>query len=55
MKDKINTYIATLLITIAGAGATLLIVHVVFANTFPALAGGESQYAPLQKTLLNEK
>ncbi|MFA5942683.1 MAG: hypothetical protein WC798_03370 [Candidatus Paceibacterota bacterium] len=34
MKDKINAYFAILLITIFGAGATLLIVRVAYANTF---------------------
>lgn len=33
MKDKINAYFAVLLITIAGAGAASLIVHIAFADT----------------------
>ena len=37
MKDRINTYFAMLLITIAGAGASLLIIHVAYANTFTIL------------------
>ena len=32
MKERINAYIAMLLITIAGAGATVLIVRVAYAN-----------------------
>ncbi len=34
MKNTINTYFAILLVTIAGAGAALLIVHVALANSF---------------------
>lgn len=33
MKDRINTYFAVLIITIAGAGAAGLIVHVSVAKT----------------------
>jgi len=34
MKYKLNSYFAVLLITIAGASASMLIIHVAFANTF---------------------
>lgn len=34
MTFKINTYFAILIVTIAGAAATLLIVHFAFASTF---------------------
>lgn len=45
MKDRINSYAAVLLVTIAGAGATLLIVHVAFANNFATtFAGSEALY-----------
>jgi hypothetical protein len=37
MKDRVNTYFAILLITIAGAGASLLIIHVAYANTFTTI------------------
>lgn len=37
MKNTINAYFAILLITIAGASATLLIVHVALANSFEVL------------------
>lgn len=33
VKDKINSYFAVLLITIAGAGAALIIIHVANSNT----------------------
>lgn len=33
MTDKINSYFAVLIITIFGAGASLLIIHVVYAST----------------------
>lgn len=39
MKDKINTYFAVLLVTIAGAGAALVIIHVANANTFVVTMG----------------
>ena len=56
MKEKINTYIAVLLITIAGGGATLLIVHIgtsdVLATT---LQGSEGVYASLQQSILNNR
>lgn len=45
-------YFATLLITIVGAGAASLIVHVAYAN-FDTLSGSEAQYAQLQKSILN--
>ena len=37
MKYQINAYIAALLITIVGAGAASLIIHVAYANTFVAV------------------
>lgn len=39
MTSKINTYFATLLITIFGAVAAILIVHVANANTFVVTMG----------------
>ena len=55
MKDKINSYFAVLLIVIAGAGATWLIVHVVYANTFSIMvSGSEANYAPLQQSILGQ-
>lgn len=34
MKDKVNAYLAVLLITVIGGGATLLIIHIVNSDTF---------------------
>lgn len=45
MKDKINTYFAVLLITIAGAGATVLIVHVANASTVEISSVAGVQYS----------
>lgn len=42
MKDRINSYFAILLITIAGAGAALLIIRVAYANTFNIVTIGDS-------------
>ncbi len=51
MKDKINTYFAILLITIAGASATMIIVHVSYSNMLSA-TGSEAQYAALERSIL---
>jgi hypothetical protein len=40
MKNKINSYFAALLVTIAGAGATLLIVHIATTDTLAATVYG---------------
>lgn len=53
MKERINSYIAILLITIAGAGATVVIVHVANIETatpvFLSTAGGAGEnYRNLQ-------
>ena len=37
VKYQINAYFAALLITIVGAGAASLIIHVAYANTFVAV------------------
>ncbi len=53
MKEKINSYIAILLIVVAATGATMIIVHVVTASTFTFIVGNsESDYAPLQQSIL---
>lgn len=52
MKSKVNAYLAILLITIAGAGATLLLVHVATANTFTTtFSSGVTKYNELQKSI----
>lgn len=54
MKFKINTYFATLLVTVVGAGASLIIIHVANANTFVTTMGGsEAAYTSLQDSILN--
>jgi len=53
MKNTINSYFAVLIVTIAGAGAALLIIHVAYSNTFAAALGGnETNYASLQQSIL---
>jgi hypothetical protein len=50
MKSKINSYLAILLITIAGAGAALLLVHIAASNTFTiTFSSGATRYDELQK------
>ena len=45
MTFRINTYFATLLITVAGAAAAMLIIHVAYANTFEVtIVGSEALY-----------
>ena len=44
MVGKLNSYFAVLLITIAGAGATMIIVHIAYANTFNIVYGSEASY-----------
>jgi hypothetical protein len=39
LKQKVNSYFAVLLITIAGAGATSVIVHVAYSDTIAARVG----------------
>ncbi|HUY62492.1 MAG TPA: hypothetical protein VMV50_01715 [Candidatus Paceibacterota bacterium] len=48
MKEKINTYFAILIITVAGAGASLIIIHTANANVTALTFGSEAgQYASL--------
>lgn len=52
---NINSYFAILLIAIAGAVATRLIIHVATANTLTATVGGnEASYAQLQQSILSQ-
>ncbi len=53
MKEKINTYFATLIVTIAGAGATLLIVHVASADA-ANFVFDNSQYNQLEVSMLKK-
>ena len=50
MKEKINAYFAVLLITIAGSGASLLIIHVANANALSIALGSEATYAALDNS-----
>lgn len=56
MKDKINTYMAVLLITIFGGGATLLIVHIATSDTIAVtFSGSEANYSLLKQSILKNK
>lgn len=49
MKYKLNAYFAMLMVTIIGAGATLLIIHIAYANEFDiTYASGATAYDRLQ-------
>lgn len=56
MRGKINSYIAILLITIAGSGAALIIVRVatddILTETF---RGHEAAYASLRQSILENR
>ena len=53
MKWRLNSYFAVLIITIFGAFASWLIVHVAYANTFATTMGGsEAGYSSLQQSIL---
>lgn len=53
---KVNTYLAVLLITIAGAGAALIIIGVARRDADRiASPGTAASYAPLQNSILNGK
>jgi|CXWL01.1.fsa_nt_gi hypothetical protein len=46
MKNTINSYFATLIITLAGAGAAMTIIHVASSSTLAVTLGGsEAAYA----------
>ncbi|HUQ30297.1 MAG TPA: hypothetical protein VM103_02130 [Candidatus Paceibacterota bacterium] len=46
---RVNTYFAMLLVTICGAAATLLIVHIANADTYSIVSTDEAQYADLSQ------
>ncbi|MBU6388761.1 hypothetical protein KGQ72_02730 [Patescibacteria group bacterium] len=51
----VNFYFAMLIVAIAAASATWLILHVVYGNNFNTTFGGsEANYAPLQQSILNQ-
>lgn len=56
MKERVNTYIAILLVTIAGSGAALIIVRVatndIITETF---RGNEANYAALRQSIINSR
>lgn len=53
MRSKVNSYMATLLITIAGAAATLLIIRLNESNNFDRSTGyNAASYKDLQESIL---
>lgn len=56
MKERINTYLAVLFITIAGSGAALLIIHVATDNMLAKnVQGNEANYLLLQQSILQSR
>jgi len=56
MTNKINSYLATLIIVIAGAGAVWLILHLIDLNSFSTttVVGSEASYSQLKNSILNQ-
>ena len=53
MKNKINTYTAALIITLAGSGAAFFIVRMAQNNHFNESTGyNQASYAELKKSIL---
>ena len=53
MKDKVNFYLAMLIMFVAGAGAEWLIIHFTNSNNFANTIGGsEASYSSLQQSIL---
>lgn len=53
-KHKVNAYLATLIITIAGAGAAALIVKVANQNQYSIVnSSSEAGYSSLKQSILN--
>lgn len=49
----VNVYFAILVVTVIGAAAAQLIIHVAYANTYSvATQGSEASYASLKESLL---
>lgn len=46
MKEKINAYFAALLITVFGAGAASIIVHVANADTMTSMYSYDESHTP---------
>lgn len=55
MLYKINAYFAVLLITIAGAVASSVIINVAYANTFTVTLSGGGAYPNLQPKHITPK
>lgn len=54
MKDRVNTYFAILLITIAGAAATWVIIRIATLRTTTVTPDSEASYAPLRESILKQ-
>lgn len=50
MKYRLNAYFAVLVLAIIGSGASLIIIHVAYANTFAfTIVGGEANHAQFKE------
>jgi hypothetical protein len=53
MKNRINTYLAALIITVAGALAVWIIVHLATSKTPIIKNDSEAKYSALKESILN--
>lgn len=56
MKEKINSYLATLIIVIMGAAAVWVIMRIADANSFTTttVSGSEKSYEKLKQSILKQ-
>ena len=54
MKNRVNTYFAILLITIAGAAAAWVIIRLAIERTTVVVPDSEASYAPLEESILKQ-
>lgn len=54
MKDRVNTYFAILLITIAGAAAAWVIIRIATLRTTTVTPDSEASYSQLKESILKQ-
>jgi len=53
MKSRVNSYLAALFITVAGAGAAMLVIRIADADASHFIARNDASHALLKQSLLN--
>ena len=49
---RVNVYLASLIVTIAGAAAAFVIIRVVYSDVSALMGGSEARYADLEHSIL---